>query len=67
LCKAVEGDILPVQEGDIPLKDVSARTHVRMDTLYKRVARGDIPAGWEVVERRGANGLSMKCYRKITG
>jgi hypothetical protein len=67
LCKAVVGDMLPIQEGDVPLKEVSARTGVRMDTLYKRVARGDIPAGWEVVDRRGENGLSMKCFRKVSG
>jgi hypothetical protein len=66
LCKAIAGEMLPVQEGDIPLKEVSANTGVRMDTLYKRVARGDIPAGWEVVDRRGENGLSMKCFRKIS-
>lgn len=66
LCKAIEGDILPVQDGDIPIKEVSARTGVRMDTLYKRIARGDIPAGWEVVKRRGENGLSMRCFRKVS-
>jgi hypothetical protein len=65
LCKAMVGDILPLQEGDMPLKEVSARTGVRMDTLYKRVARGAIPTGWEVVDRRGDNGLSMKCFRKM--
>ena len=67
LCKAIAGDILPIQEGDIPLKDVAARTNTRMDTLYKKIARGDIPAGWEVVKRRGDNGLSMKCFRKVQG
>ena len=64
LCQAIVGNLLEIQPDDIPFRDVSRQSGVKMETLYRRAERGEIPAGWEVVERRGVNGQTMKCYRK---
>ena len=65
LCNAIAGDLLEIQPDDIPFCDVAKQTGVKVVTLQSRAERGIIPAGWEVVERRGANGQTMKCYHKL--
>jgi len=65
LCKAVTGNLLEIQDDDIPFCDVAKQTGVKVVTLVSRADRGEIPAGFEVVERRGQNGQTMKCYHKI--
>lgn len=65
LCKSITGDLMEIQPDDIPFCEVAKRTGVKVVTLVSRAERGEIPEGWEVVERRGVNGQTMKCYRKI--
>lgn len=66
LCKAVTGDLEEIQPDDIPFCDVAKETGVKMDTLKRRAEKGMIPDGWEVVERRGSNGQTMKCFHKVS-
>lgn len=65
LCRAVTGDLIEIQPGEIPFCDVARQTGVKMDTLKRRAEKGLIPVGWEVVDRRGINGQTMKCYKKV--
>jgi hypothetical protein len=61
----VSGGYSEIQPGEISFADVCKRTGTKITTLYRRTERGEIPAGFEVVERRGHNGQIMKCYRKV--
>jgi hypothetical protein len=65
LCGYILGDLEDIQPGDMPFYEVCRRTNVHMDTLKRRTAKGIIPAGYEVVDRRGHNGQTIKCYRKV--
>ncbi len=64
LCQALTDDLLPIQPDEIPLCDVARKMGIKTATLYRRAEKGLIPAGWEVVDRRGSHGQVMKCYRK---
>jgi len=65
LAIAVKGGYEDITPEDIPVYEVAKRSGVKYDTLIRRIARGDIPAGYEVVERRGIKGNVTKCYHKI--
>lgn len=67
LCNALTGDMLPVQPGEFPLKEIARAMGIHPSTLHRRVEDGKIPDGWEVITRRGNNGQVTQCFRKATG
>lgn len=65
LAIAVKGGYEDITPEDIPVYEVARRSGVKYDTLIRRIERGDIPDGYEVVVRRGVKGNATKCYHKI--
>jgi hypothetical protein len=64
LCLAFQ-DMKPVQDDEFPVKIVARSMGIHPATLFRRIENGQIPEGWEAVERRGNNGQKTKCLRKI--